>query len=87
MTIELAIKQRNDEEERQHDASRHPLSDITNGYQPASMEVDEKKEALKARRRAAYRRKKDESTLNQQNENLSALTISGNIDSQVLALR
>lgn len=57
--------------------ARHPLGDITNAYQPSSMDVDERKELIKARRRAAYRKRKEEATVKQQNENLSALTISG----------
>ena len=56
--------------------ARHPLGDITNAYQPSSMDVDERKELIKARRRAAYRKRKEEATVKQQNENLSALTIS-----------
>ena len=54
-----------------------PLGDITNGCQPTSVDLDEKKEQIKARRRAAYRKKKEEATVKQQDENLSALTISG----------
>ena len=57
--------------------ARHPLGDITNAYQPSSMDLDERKELIKARRRASYRKRKEEATVKQQNENLSALTISG----------
>lgn len=41
---------------------------------------EEKMEQIKARRRAAYRKKKEEATVKQQDENLSALTISGKND-------
>ena len=61
-------------------AAWHPLGDITNAYQPSSMELDEKKELLKARRRAAYRKKKDEllkATGKQQDGNQAARAISG----------
>nr|XP_045084737.1 uncharacterized protein LOC123494120 [Aegilops tauschii subsp. strangulata] len=63
-------------QERQHNVPRHPHSDITNADQPSSMDLDEKRELIKARRRAAYRKKKEEATVKQQEENLSALTIS-----------
>ena len=69
--------QRDSWEERPQNVPRHPLSDITNAYQPSSMDLDEKKEQIKARRRAAYRKKKEEAASKQQDENLSALTISG----------
>ena len=51
---------------------RSPLDDITNGYQPTSVDLDEKKEQIKARRRAAYRKKKEEATI-KKDENLPAL--------------
>ena len=56
---------------------RAPLGDITNGYQPTSVDLDEKKEQLKARRRATYRKKKDEAAVKHLHENLPALAISG----------
>lgn len=68
--------QRNNEEKRQENVPRHPLSDITDAYRPSSMDLDEKKEVIKARRRAAYRKKKEEANVKRQDENLSALTIS-----------
>ena len=40
--------QRDSWEERSHNVPRHPLSDITNAYQPSSMDLDEKKERIKA---------------------------------------
>ncbi|XP_048530186.1 uncharacterized protein LOC125509291 isoform X2 [Triticum urartu] len=49
----------------------HLISD-----QPSSVDLDEKRELIKARGRAAYRKKKEEATVKQQDENLSALTIS-----------
>ena len=60
-----------------HKVPSSPLGDITNGYQPTSVDLDEKNDQIKARGRAAYRKKKEESTVKQQDENLSALTISG----------
>ena len=54
-----------------------PLGDITNVCQPSSVDLDEKKEQIKARRRAAYRKKKEEAASKQKDENLTALTISG----------
>ena len=54
-----------------------PLGDITNGCQPTSVDLDEKKEQIKARRRAAYRKKKEEAASKQQDENLAALMKSG----------
>ncbi|XP_044425279.1 uncharacterized protein [Triticum aestivum] len=76
LTKELAGMQRDNEEKRSQNVPRHPLSDITNAYQPSSMDLDEKRELIKARRRAAYRKKKEEATVKQQDENLSALMIS-----------
>ena len=69
--------QRDSWQERPHNVPRHPHSDITNADQPSSVDLDEKRELIKARRRAAYRKKKEEATVKQQEENLSALTISG----------
>ena len=69
--------QRDSWEERSHNVPRHPHSDITNADQPSSVDLDEKRELIKARRRASYRKKKEEATVKQQEENLSALTISG----------
>ena len=69
--------QRDSWQERPHNVPRHPHSDITNADQPSSVDLDEKRELIKARRRAAYRKKKEEATVKQQDENLSALTISG----------
>ena len=77
LTKELASMQRDKEEKRPQNVPHHPLSDITNAYQPSSMDLDEKREFIKSRRRAAYRKKKEEATVKQQDENLSALTISG----------
>ncbi|XP_044380597.1 uncharacterized protein [Triticum aestivum] len=54
-----------------------PLGDITNVCQPSSMDLDEKKEQIKARRRAAYRKKKEEAASKQLDENQPALTILG----------
>ena len=54
-----------------------PLGDITNGFQPTSVYLDEKKEQIKARKQVAYRKKKEEATAKQQDENMSALTILG----------
>ena len=54
-----------------------PLGDITNGCQPISVDLDEKKEQMKARRRAAYRKKKEEAASKQLDENQPALTILG----------
>ncbi|XP_044374910.1 uncharacterized protein [Triticum aestivum] len=76
LTKELASMQRDNEEKRPQNVPRHPLSDITNAYQPSSMDLDEKRELIKARRRAAYQKKKEEPIVKQQDENLSALTIS-----------
>ena len=45
-----------------------PLGDITNGCQPSSVDLDEKKEQIKARRRAAYRKKKEEAASKQLDE-------------------
>lgn len=56
---------------------RAPLGDITNGYQPTSVDLDEKKEQLKARRRATYRKKKEDAAVKHLHENLPALAISG----------
>ena len=56
---------------------RPPLGDITNGYQPTSVDLDEKKEQLKARRRATYRKKKEDAAVKHLHENLPALAISG----------
>ena len=78
LTKELASMQRDSWEERPQNVPRHPLSDITNADQPSSVDLDEKRELIKARRRAAYRKKKEEATVKQQDENLSALMISGN---------
>ncbi|KAM3296676.1 hypothetical protein ACQJBY_038828 [Aegilops geniculata] len=55
---------------------RAPLGDITNGYQPTSVDLDEKKEQLKARRRATYHKKKEDAAVNHLHENLPALAIS-----------
>ncbi|XP_044422722.1 uncharacterized protein [Triticum aestivum] len=55
---------------------RAPLGDITNGYQPTSVDLDEKKEQLKARRRATYRKKKEDAAVKHLHENLPALAIS-----------
>ena len=41
------------------------------------MDLDEKKEQIKARRRAAYRKKKEEAASKQQDENPPALRKSG----------
>ncbi|KAM3312783.1 hypothetical protein ACQJBY_032538 [Aegilops geniculata] len=68
--------QHDNEEKRPQNVPRHLLSDITNAYQPSSMDLDEKRELIKARRRAAYRKKKEEAIVKQQDEYLSALTIS-----------
>ena len=54
-----------------------PLGDITNVYEPASVDLDDKNEQIKARRRAAYRKKKEEAASKQQDENLDAHAISG----------
>ena len=69
--------QRNTEEKRQENVPRHPLSDITDANRPSSMDLDDKKEVIKAWRRVAYRKKKEEANVNRQDENLTALTISG----------
>jgi hypothetical protein len=66
MKKELASMQRGNKEQRQQNGPRHPLSDITNAYQPSSMDLDEKKELINARRRAAYLKKKEEATINVQ---------------------
>ena len=77
LTKELASMTSDIWEERPHNVPRHPLSDITNADQPSSMDLHEKRELMKARRRAAYRKKKEKATVKQQDEKLSALTISG----------
>ena len=77
LTKELASMQRDKEEKRPQNVPRHPLSDITNADQPSSVDLDEKRELKKARRRAAYRKKKEEADSKQKVENLTAITISG----------
>ena len=56
---------------------RPALSDITNGCKPSSVDLDDKREEINARRRATYRKKKEEAAVKHLHENVPALTISG----------
>jgi hypothetical protein len=57
--------------------SLSPFGDIGNVSQRTSVDLDDKNELIKARRRAAYRKRKEEAAKNQPDENLPVQTISG----------
>ena len=62
LTKELASMQRDKEEKRPQNVPHHPLSDITNAYQPSSMDLDKKRDdkgseasCLSKEKRGGYR--------------------------------
>ena len=73
-------------QERPHNVPRHPQSDINNADQPSSVDLDEKRELIKARRRAAYRKKKEEATVKQQDKVLVYKVVDGKAVSTLITV-